>query len=335
MSTLQMDEFLELLGGADRSKAIDAVLHAYDGGAGIDRLIYDVLAPAQVEVGERWARGEWTVAQEHAATAITDAAIGALATRTDAQPENGPIVLCCAEGDWHSMGGRMATELLRADDWDVVFLGASLPADQLPDYLNEVRPHAVGLSCTVAMYFSGARRCVRAAHSVGVPVVAGGAAFGDTDGRAMALGADAWASDVAGASTVLAGWREQGWPVLRDPSEVTDDGDALDATWMPLRDAALAQMHVDVPAMKTYDERDLSRTLEDLGYIVRFLSGALVVGDDDVYLSFLAWIADHLDTIDGTAGILEASVRAVEAVIPNELSGAHRLIARPPSTGWS
>ncbi len=335
MSPLQMDEFLGLLGGADRSKAIDAVLHSYDGGVGFDRLVYDVLAPAQIEVGRRWARGEWTVAQEHAATAITDAAIGALATRIDAQPESGPIVLCCAEGDWHSMGGRMATELLRADDWDVVFLGASLPADQLPDYLNEVRPFAVGLSCTVAMYFAGARRCVRAVHSVGVPVIAGGAALGGTDRSAMSLGADGWASDVAQASLMLARWKEEGLPVLRDPSEVTNDGDTLDATWMSLRDAALVQMHLDVPAMTSYDDRNLSRTREDLGYIIRFLSGALVVGDDDVYLAFLAWIADHLDTIDGTAGILEASVRAVDAVVPDGLSEAHRIIALAPPAGRS
>jgi methanogenic corrinoid protein MtbC1 len=46
-----------------------------DDGLAVDELVLDLLAPAQALVGLRWELGDWSVAAEHASTAITEAVL--------------------------------------------------------------------------------------------------------------------------------------------------------------------------------------------------------------------------------------------------------------------
>jgi hypothetical protein len=59
----------------------------------------------------------------------------------------------------------------------VLFLGASVPADDLADFLDLQQPLALALSCSMSAALAGAARSVAAAHEVGVPVIGGGRAL--------------------------------------------------------------------------------------------------------------------------------------------------------------
>jgi hypothetical protein len=58
--------------------------------------------------------------------------------------------------------------------------------------------------------------------------------------------------------------------------------------------AALAALAETFLAMAGYDQRQLDKTLEDLGYIVRFLSAAMMMDDPTVFTEFLDWLQDLL-----------------------------------------
>lgn len=73
------DAFLACLDGVDRDRAIDLCFSLRRTGATLEQIVDDLLAPAQREVGRRWEHGVWSVADEHAATAITDAVLSVLA----------------------------------------------------------------------------------------------------------------------------------------------------------------------------------------------------------------------------------------------------------------
>src|SRR3954469_4092727 len=63
----------------------------------------EVLAPALVEVGERWRSGELTVAQEHLATSAVSSSLQRLLA--DARGSvRGVAVLACAPGERHEIG---------------------------------------------------------------------------------------------------------------------------------------------------------------------------------------------------------------------------------------
>ena len=200
-----MHRFVELLGGSDRRKASDFVADLAETGATPEELILELLAPAEREVGLRWQRRQWNVAQEHAATSIVESELALLTFDVGRPPAARRMVVACVEGEWHSLPARMASELLAFRGWDVTFLGPSVPADDLAAHIRQLAPDAVGLSCSVPLFLKGALRSIQACRAAGVPVVTGGAGFGAGGRYAMLLGADGWTDDPRRAPDLLGG----------------------------------------------------------------------------------------------------------------------------------
>ena len=94
--------------------------------ATLDESFLEVLAPALVEVGEGWASGAVTVAQEHLASATVRGALQKLLSDQRAAVR-GTAVLACAPSERHEIGLLMLAVLLRSDGWQVAYLGADTP----------------------------------------------------------------------------------------------------------------------------------------------------------------------------------------------------------------
>ena len=63
--------FDDALSRGDETAAVSLVGHMMEDGADLVTVLSDVIGAAQREVGRRWQRGLWSVAQEHVATAVT------------------------------------------------------------------------------------------------------------------------------------------------------------------------------------------------------------------------------------------------------------------------
>jgi hypothetical protein len=253
------------------------------------------------------------VADEHAATAITDAVLGALAWRLDAVEQQGHVVVACAEGDWHSLPARMLAEVLRLDGWQVSFLGASTPADHLHRFLAEVGTVAVAISCSIPIFLGGALRSVQAAQAAGVPVLVGGRAFGRDDLRARRLGADGWAPDAAAAADLLADWGQQPPAVGNRPVGMRDaEALELEAARSGLVEAAMNGLFLRFPSIAGYSETQLTRTREDLDYILEFLEAALLTDDPRIFLDeCLPWLTRVLTSRGLPASVVAAGLEAL------------------------
>jgi methanogenic corrinoid protein MtbC1 len=109
----------------------------------------EVLAPLLDRVGEGWASGKLTVAQEHLASGIVRAHLER--RLTDARgPIRGVAVLACAPGERHELGLLMLALLLRADGWQVRYLGADTPVEDAVRLAGEVAAALICLSASVA-----------------------------------------------------------------------------------------------------------------------------------------------------------------------------------------
>ncbi|MEU6740971.1 cobalamin B12-binding domain-containing protein [Streptosporangium sandarakinum] len=306
------ERYFDRIGDADEFGAVDVVLELLEAGLPAERVLLDLIAPAQRRVGELWAANDWSVAREHAATAVSERAVAAVVARVRPRPHLGRVTVACTDGEYHALPTRLLAEVLRLRGWHVDFLGASVPGPHLITHLHQTGPDAVALGCALALRLPRAHAMISACQAVGVPVLAGGAGFGG-DGRfARLLGADAWAPGADAAADLLA---EGGLPSFPSPAAAPAHLDDEEYTHLTRRRAQLLQTAMGAlgaafPPMASYSPAQLEATADDLGHILDFLGAALYVDDDELFSEFVSW----------TAGVLRA-----RGVPQRALSGGLRL----------
>ncbi|KAF3463664.1 cobalamin-dependent protein [Streptomyces sp. Tu 3180] len=327
--------------------AVDVVRAGLGAGWGEEDLLLDVVAAVQERIGAEWAADRITVAQEHAATAINERVITALVHRPGAgrpsPAHRGRVTVACVDGEWHAFPARLVAEVLRLRGWWVDYLGAQTPTPHLVAHQHQTNSDAVLLSGSIPTHLPTAHAAITACQAVGVPVLAGGRAFGE-DGRfARALGADAWAADARGAAAVL----EAGLPRPTAIRQVVDDLPHLvDQEYTMVVQSrsrlvkqVLTELESRFPAMRGYSDAQRERTAEDLVHIVDFLATALYVDDAEVFTGFLGWTAGVLSARGVPARSLVAGLDLLTGQLhdfPRGLrmvrEGAARLDGRPSPT---
>lgn len=201
--------YLAAVLAGDRRAALAVVDDAVAAGVGVRALYLEVFQPAMREIGRLWQENRITVADEHLATAITQAAMARLYDQLfQGAPAPGPLlVAACADQERHELGLRMICDVLEMEGWDTVFLGASVPVEDLVRMVLDREPQVVALSASITPHVARVREAVsaiRAAVPHGGPmIVVGGRAFMDDPGLAGRLGADLTARDALEATERL------------------------------------------------------------------------------------------------------------------------------------
>ncbi|MGW0177970.1 cobalamin B12-binding domain-containing protein [Nocardia sp. NPDC003345] len=322
----------------DESTATATVIAALDNLSDPQEILLDVIAAVQLRVGTEWAAGRFTVAQEHAATAINDRAIAALACHpaTATPTTAGHVTVACVDGEWHTLPARLVAEVLRLRGWHVEFLGAHVPTRHLVTHLHQHNTDAVLLSSSLPTRLPTAHATITACQAAAVPVLVGGAAFG-TDGRyARMLGADGWAPDARGAAAeiervVRRPPRASARTPSRPPTPRTDGEYALvTRAKADLVTGVLADLGNTYPPMDAYTEFQRERTAEDIAHIVDFLASALYVDDDVLFGSFIAWTTGVLAARGVPAPALDLVLDSLSVRLP-ESARAQRILHRARS----
>lgn len=206
------DLYLDLAGHVRVDEAVELCLDLLEEGMGPEDITLRLLQPAQHEVGQRWALGSWSVAQEHAASAVTDTALAALSAAVPARPQGDPVVVACPQTEWHGLAARMVTQLLRWRGVAADHVGTLASDSALEELLTERRPRALALSCTMTSALPSVARAVDVAANHGTSVLGGGLGFGPEGRYARAVGVTAWDEHVSQVARRLARWDGTGCP---------------------------------------------------------------------------------------------------------------------------
>ena len=278
-------------------------------GVPFEALVGEVLGPVQLELGTRWADGDLTVADEHAATAAAEDLV-TLLSRGLTAVDGAVVVVVCPEGDAHSLPARVVSAVLAFRGYRSLLLGASLPAIDLGDYLERRDPLAVALSISMPAALYRAAASVVVAHEHGVPVVAGGRALGDDDAIARRLGVDAWAGTADAAAAVLDAWQARSPDPLAASGSVPPECLAID-----LRRAAL------IAAAVPLDESEAGRDLVDeVSRLLDVVQGALLLDEPSLLGDQLAILrasrAGHGTTMAAVDRVLKRLVTATSTPLP-------------------
>jgi MerR family transcriptional regulator, light-induced transcriptional regulator len=181
----------------DARGAWGVIENALAGGADLDAVYLEVVAPAMASIGDRWERGQLDIAIEHRATGIVLRLIGRLGPRFVRRGRTrGTVVLGAPAGERHSLPVSMMSDMMRLRGWEVSDLGADVPAASfLHAVLTTPDVAAIGISVTTSAGLVPAQASLETIRQTApdVLLVVGGIAVHDVD-HARSLGADALAT---------------------------------------------------------------------------------------------------------------------------------------------
>ncbi|MFZ0249347.1 MAG: B12-binding domain-containing protein [Acidimicrobiales bacterium] len=159
-----------------------------------DDVLLDGLGRAMRSVGAGWEAGDYTVDDEHRASGVASRIVARLGGRfTTRGPKRGSVILGAPSRELHGLPTAMAANVLRGRGFEVVDLGADVPADAFGSAVSKTPgARAVAVGVTAGNRDRSVRAIVRAVHDVspGLPVLVGGAGITGEE-HAARLGA-AW-----------------------------------------------------------------------------------------------------------------------------------------------
>jgi MerR family transcriptional regulator, light-induced transcriptional regulator len=138
------DELATALDAFDEPRA-QAILDRLLALATVETLLAEVVVPYLQELGERWKRGDASVAQEHFASSVLRGRLLGLARGWGLGL--GPVaVLACLPGEQHDLGLIAFGLALRSQGWRIVYLGPDSPLDTVADVSHQLEPSLVVLN---------------------------------------------------------------------------------------------------------------------------------------------------------------------------------------------
>jgi DNA-binding transcriptional MerR regulator len=196
----RVGRLLTAMEGFDEAAA-NAILDQTLGSFSLEAALSDLVLPALAEIGERWAGGEMTIAQEHFATELLRARLLGVARGWGGGA--GPLaLLACPSGERHYLGLISFGLCLRAQGWRIAFLGADTPPGTLIETAQRLDPAAVVVSAIEPERFERSLRSLRDLAQYHAVLVAGAGATGEL---ARSIGGAYLAGDPVRAAAWVAG----------------------------------------------------------------------------------------------------------------------------------
>jgi len=174
-------EYLDAMRQGSGRMADKVVETALDQQVKANDIYLDIFQNTAYEIGRMWQRNEFSVAQEHLATAIIERQMG------DLRPYFKPLrnrekrlVIGSVEKEFHRVGVRMVADFFEQDGWDVYYLGAAVPTETFIAMARDFNADLIGLSAQMVYHVPAIMDFVKELNRQGlgdIPVMAGGYPF--------------------------------------------------------------------------------------------------------------------------------------------------------------
>jgi DNA-binding transcriptional MerR regulator len=115
--------------------------------ATIDGMLSEVIVPYLHDLGERWQRGDLSVAQEHFASNLLRGRLLGLA-RGWGRGTGPRALLACPAGERHDLGLIAFGLALRGRGWRIDFVGSDTPTDSIVETARAISPALLVVSAT-------------------------------------------------------------------------------------------------------------------------------------------------------------------------------------------
>jgi DNA-binding transcriptional MerR regulator len=143
----------------------------------LETVCFELLQQGLHQIGQGWYEGSVSVQQEHFASSLAlrqlDALFGSIATVRGKER----LLIACPPKEQHTFSLLLLALLFRRRNWNVVYLGANVPAERLGAAVQAINPEMV-IVAAQTLYTAGTLREVAALlRQENVPLGFGGAVF--------------------------------------------------------------------------------------------------------------------------------------------------------------
>jgi methanogenic corrinoid protein MtbC1 len=119
-----------------------------------ETVLRDTVLPYLHDLGDRWERGQASIADEHFASNLLRGRLAGLA-RGWGQGHGPCAVLACPPGEQHDLGLLMFGIVLHRCGWRVEYLGAGTPIAELARTARQARANIIVLAAAIENHFDG------------------------------------------------------------------------------------------------------------------------------------------------------------------------------------
>jgi DNA-binding transcriptional MerR regulator len=164
-------EALRRYDGGRAQELFDVILAEFT----LNAVLRDVVLQCLSDIGDAWARGDMTVAEEHFASQLIRERLLALARDWDRG--RGPrALLACPSGERHDIGLICFGIVLSRSGWRITFLGPDTPISALGGAVRALEPDLIVLSATLEEWFVSMTSPLRTLASEHEVLIAGSGA---------------------------------------------------------------------------------------------------------------------------------------------------------------
>ena len=142
-------------------------------------LLEELVVPLVYKVGALWPSGEIRIANEHLASSIVRSFLFNLLESYSISDSAPTIISATPRGQEHEFGALIASVVAASSGWKVIYLGASLPAEEISAVVSHLNARVVALSIIYPNDDPHLKRELKKMHQIlpaGVSTVVGGKA---------------------------------------------------------------------------------------------------------------------------------------------------------------
>jgi 5-methyltetrahydrofolate--homocysteine methyltransferase len=198
-----MSELYDAILNGNAPGAAQAARAALDAGAAALDLVQRDMVPAMDEVGRRFECEDYFVPELLLSARAMKAALALiqpLLAASGAEPA-GRVAIGTVKGDLHDIGKNIVASMLEGGGFEVIDLGADVPAERFVEAVRDKRANLVCLSALLTVTIPGMKTVIEALRAAGVrekaKVLVGGAPV--TQRFADEIGADGYGENAAAA----------------------------------------------------------------------------------------------------------------------------------------
>lgn len=198
MSEPLLTRYMQPLLAGRRTECFGLISDALDQGKDPAGIAYEVVWPAMTQIERLFRDDRIDAAIDSMAAHINRTVASQLQAHLPKRVPNGKrVVVTCAEESCEEIGAQILANHLQSDGWEVYFIGAGVPHDELLKLIGHLRPQVLLVYGMRPSEIPNVRRFAELIREIGVcptmNIVASGGVFNRVEGLWQEVGADVFA----------------------------------------------------------------------------------------------------------------------------------------------